>query len=724
MAISLEKYTNWASANRTTEAAINQGSGRLEDASKQVGGFARFFGTKAAQDVRSTVMTDFTRALSARFGLSLAQHALSDAGLTPTSKLEGQTILRVINRADELRRNAIDSARSGDIRLMTGTVTDAEISGYAPGDKAYVRNYMLFRLLAIDALGEMPLDADSLQDYTARVASIKQKLSTVQNLFSPSASRIPGVSMNFPLDAQALIQALDSKVAEAGALLADKPLSPTNQQEFKALWREAAQKTLATLGNGKPPALCTALTTISQYLGSGAADGLIPVSKKVKSELAKLLVKMITEQTQSAYGSEFSSDEVAKLLAANYQQVLNERPWPVIDKTFTAVVDGQATELESVIVPGQHIGAAGNATGPIGTTYDPGVNGYMCHSARTPHAVNLAVSSLTVKDASGAPQLAFRGIRHGVHSAWEISRSASARAPINVARAKEAVIAAFLADPANAQRLKTTLVNGQYMPSMDLHMTSVSLLTPDIWRSMKWGRSSDERLQLHDQKAAWDAVMKSGVTFLHNGLPVHIKPHVSTFNFGVNFLAVRTGAVAPLHTGWGMADDLNGPAFQELQTAARDFVARLPIGDRRRDQILDLLEQCEDVLGKHGERSDNHDAYKVAARVAVITHMIGWTPCWNCKSGKDRTGQMDVECKFLAALIARGADIPAPGAPLTKEQQGLFRAIALEGGNFEMQKLNTGFAGYKTEFIPSIPERLGGQDYRTLHAGGSSYVSV
>ena len=725
MSITLEDYRTWARGNSSIEAAINKGTGRLEDASKQVGGFARFFGTKAAQNVRSTVMTDFTRALSARYGLSLAQHALAEAGLTPTSKLDGQTIIRVIDSADTMRNDTLASALSKDIRLMTETVHASDISNYLPGDKAYVRNYMYFRMLAVDALGETPLDADSLKDFTARVASIKKKLTSATVPFAPGNIHIPGASMHFAIEAWALIKALDNKLAEAGALLDGKPLSPTNQQDFKVLWRDAALKTLATLGNGKPPALRAALATISQYLGSGAADGLIPVSKDVKDDLAELLIKMIKEQTQSAYGAEFDSDDIAKQLGANYQQVLNERPWPVIDKTFTAVVGGQAMELQSVIVPGQHIGAAGNATGPIGANYDPGVNGYMCHSARTNHAVNLAVSSLTLKDASGAPQLAFRGVRHGVHCAWEIS-NAAARAAANVQRAEEAVIAAFLADPANAQNLHLEQVNGHLLPAIDLYMTSVSLLTPDLGRTLKfWSKNSNERLMLGEQKAAWDAVATRGVTFLHKGVPIHIRPHVATFNFGVNAGAVRCGSVLPNTVGgWGMSDGMNKKAFHDLDDVAKRFVAGLPIGDPRRDTILDLLEQCEDVMHGHGERSDNHDAYKVAARVAVITHMIGGTPCWNCKSGKDRTGQMDVECKFLAALIARGEKVPAPGAPLTKEQQGLLRAIALEGGNFEMQKLNTGFAGYKTESVSSIPERLGGQKYRDFHAGGSPYVSV
>ena len=724
MPISLEKYTMWASGNRSTEAALDTGAGKLEGASKQVGAFARFFGTQAARNVRSTVMTDFTRALSARYGVTLAQHALADIGLKPASKLEGKTILRVIERANELRKGALDAVLGNDIRLMTETISADSISTYLPSDKAYVRNYMMFRMLAIDALGETPLDADSLQDFTARVNSIKQQLASAIAPFAPGNVHIPGASMNFPIEADALIRALDDKLNQANALLAGQPLSAANQQEFRTIWREALLKTITAIGNGtQDPALRTALATVSQTVGSGAVDGRIPISSKMKDDVAKLLIELVKAQAKSDCG--LNEGALAKQIAASYQQVLNERPWPVIDKTFTAVVGGKATALQSVIVPGKHIGAPGNATGPIGANYDPGVNGYMCHSAQTDHCVNLAVSSLTVKDQAGAPQLAFRGVRHGVHCAWDISDRAT-RAAANARRAEEAVIAAFLADPANAQRVQTRTVNGQTVHTIDLTLSSVSLLTPDPGRRfMFWSKDSNERKMLGEQKAAWDAVARTGVSFQHNGRTIHITPHIFTFNFGVNAGAVKYGSVLP-HTfgGWGMSDGMNRQAFQSLQDAAMTFVSRLPIGDSRRGTILDLLEQCEDVMRDHGERSDNHDAYKVAARVAVITHMIGGTPCWNCKSGKDRTGQMDVECKFLSALIARGEKVPAPGAPLTKEQQGLLRAIALEGGNFEMQKLNTGFAGYKTESVSSIPERLGGQKYRDFHAGGSEFVGV
>ena len=65
MPISLENYSRWATNHPTSEAAINKGAGSLEDASRQVGGFARFFSLQSAQNVRTAVMADFTRALSA-----------------------------------------------------------------------------------------------------------------------------------------------------------------------------------------------------------------------------------------------------------------------------------------------------------------------------------------------------------------------------------------------------------------------------------------------------------------------------------------------------------------------------------------------------------------------------------------------------------------------------------------------------------------------------------
>lgn len=203
-----------------------------------------------------------------------------------------------------------------------------------------------------------------------------------------------------------------------------------------------------------------------------------------------------------------------------------------------------------------------------------------------------------------------------------------------------------------------------------------------------------------------------------------VKPHIVTFNVGVNEGAVKMSGFAPNRAGgWDLSDRMNARAFEVLTQEVMVFVNDKTKDGNARAAALTLFNQCRSVLVLKGERKDSHDAYKVAARLAVLSYLIGKVPCFNCKSGKDRTGEMDVECKFLSALIARGEPIPKPGAKLTEEQKGLFRAIALQGGNFELQKLNVGVAGFMSGSVASIAERLGGKAYHTFHRGGSDRIA-
>ena len=720
MPISLDKYTLWATFNRNNEVALGQGdTPSLTRASNQVGALARFFNTKAAQEVRSAVMDDFTRALSAKYGVTLAREALAAAGLKPTSKLDGKTILAVEGYAHLHRDTKISQLLfQPSLKLATGTLTAADIFTYNQPNPTRAREYLNVRHLAIDMLGETPLDQASLHDFFERCNSIFQRLGPIVNTDSPPSAEDNPVERKIYEDAYALASALSNKWDEMAEMLQEKPLGDENIRDFKTVWTSGALRALHSLRPVCTPTMRATIDAVSQEIRDDlqAFFDTIPLDKKAHEAIAKDLFARLTERAHPE-AVPFKEDFLAKLISAGYRQDLNCGHWSVIEKPVTVSVGGTPVSLTSTIVPGARIGAAtADGKGPIGETYDPGVNGYMCHCADTKHAVNLAVSSLTVPDAAGNPQTAFRGVRHGVHCAWEIS-DATKRAEANVKRAEEAVIAAFLADPANMGKIE----NGE----IKLNMTSVSLLTPDVARHIKWGKSSDERLMLREQKAAWDAVSAKGVTFQHNGQTITIRPTVFTFNFGVNAGAVKYGNLAPnLAGGWGMSDELNLNAYKQMRPLVQEFLNNDDIPQAKRDAVRTLFNQCMVVLKKEGERSDGHDAYKVAARYAVLSHLMGWTPCWNCKSGKDRTGQMDVECKFLATLVARGEPIPEPGAKLTKEQTELLRAIALEGGNFEMQKYNTGLQGFKTSGVDSIPERLGGQEFREFHKGGASAVGV
>ena len=453
----------------------------------------------------------------------------------------------------------------------------------------------------------------------------------------------------------------------------------------------------------------------------------VPLSKNVLYDLAPVVRQMVKVELERAHvrGFKMNDSIVFQRLNAGYRQVLNERPWPVISKTLSASVGNRPVEITSTILPAEQLGHSQQAPrGPIAGGYPESVHGYMCHSADANHAVNLAVSRLTVADPAGAPRLAFCGVRHGVHCAWEI-RDAQARAEANAHRVEETVIAAFMAKysvPENARPLPQPGPEG--VVTVDLNITSVALLTPDKTRHwISHGSAKDERRMLMDQTDAWDAVSRNGVTFQFNGRQVRVKPHVVTFNVGVNEGAVKLSGIAPNRAGgWDVSDGMNARAFEALTGEVMAFLNDKTADANAKSAAFTLFLQCKNVLQLKGERVDSHDAYKVAARLAVLSQLIGKVPCWNCKSGKDRTSEMDVECKFLSVLIARGEKIPEPGAKLTAEQKGLFRAIALQGGNFEVQKMNVGVAGFKTGSVDSIAERLGGKKYRNLHRGGSDHV--
>jgi hypothetical protein len=428
----------------------------------------------------------------------------------------------------------------------------------------------------------------------------------------------------------------------------------------------------------------------------------------------------------NARGFKVETSTIARLMKCGYRDVLNERPWPVIRKIFSASIGNRPVEIMSEISPAEQLGHSDeDPRGPIASRYPQGVHGFMCHSADAKNAVNLAVTRLTVRNPGGQSKLAFCGVRHSVHCAWEI-RNAQERAEANARRVEEAVMAAFMAKysvPQNPAELPDPGNDGTV--TVDIDIASVALLTPDKMRHfINSGSASDERNMLMEQTAAWDTVSQRGVTFQFKGQQIRVRPHILTFNVGVNEGAVRMSGIAPNKAGgWDASDRMNKRAFEALTRDFSSFVNDKTKDGNLKAAALTLYTQCHNIIVLKRERSDSHDAYKLAARLAVLSQLIGRVPCFNCKSGKDRTGEMDVECKFLSVLIARGEKIPAPGAELTPEQKGLFRAIALQGGNFEVQKMNVGIAGFKSGSVESIKERFGGKQYHAFHRGGSDHIA-
>ena len=428
MAISISDFKTWAGANQRTAVAVNNGA--LESASNQIGILDRIFRRGTVDSVRSAVMKDFTRALSARYGVTIAQQAIANAGLSANSELTGRTISSVVANAKKLRADMLRPIGKQDLTLGDTTIAKSQFKGLGPDDKAFLVKFLKRRAVAVELLGEFPLTMPDYQDFHARVPADE-----------------------FYAEVDALVRAVEGKLVQMRDLLAGQPLGETNMREYRDLMFAAAIRTVEALrasARGNAAAEAALGRTLEQFRNPQVRAEFEPyaqLSKSAFKNIAPFIVSMVKARLNRANVRGFNLDvsAVAQLMKSSYRAVLNERPWPVVSKTFSTSVGNRPVEMTSTIVPAEQLGRSEeNPRGLIASRYPQGVHGYTCHSADARNAVNLAVTQLTVSDPGGQPRLAFCGVRHSVHCAWEI-RNDQERAAANARRAEEAVMAAFMA---------------------------------------------------------------------------------------------------------------------------------------------------------------------------------------------------------------------------------------------------------------------------------------
>lgn len=413
-----------------------------------------------------------------------------------------------------------------------------------------------------------------------------------------------------------------------------------------------------------------------------------------------------------------STGRLAKDIKAAHIQVLNSQPWNVIQRDVQYLGHtGSSVTARSTITPARHIGTIGQ------TMARDNLQGVSCGDrGQERHAVNLAGTEISV----GGTTL-FRGLRHGVNSAYTLTNPAD-RIRANNTRALEIFTAALQSSPELLQKAQAA----QPGDIIDLPLLSTSLLTPDVWR--RWGGGA-EKNHLREQCNAWQDACQGGlcqITVSIAGQPktVTVRPDVVTFNFGVNTGAQSTGK--SLLGGWGTSMDLNEqamtklfgskPAWQGGLVAQYLLQPNVPV--RNKQMIVDLRTQIINLWENKGFRETGEDPYRLPARLAMLGHLMGIMPLFNCKSGKDRTGQMDVACKTLALqMYERDGRLPPLNQPQTGMDKQIFQQVAINGGNLEMQRMNTGLAGFKTSGVAGL-DRLFSDSAREMHRGLSHYVEV
>jgi hypothetical protein len=296
----------------------------------------------------------------------------------------------------------------------------------------------------------------------------------------------------------------------------------------------------------------------------------------------------------------------------------------------------------------------------------------------------------------------------------------------NVNRAKDMVKAAALMDP---QKLDQAIQLGK---PMKIQMTSVGLQTAGI------GGETD---MIADQREAWGAISnrtfplkikrrvnKNGKDVIEE-VTVQVEVEVNSFSFGVNSPAFGFGKDMKGQLGWKDSDENVDRPMKSLigEKTQRGQGGQVAAWVTDAEGKLKLLQQelpspkrPQDVIKKESDelakeivlvkalatdvyemwaseeyRTEGEAPYRMPARVAVLAQKLGQTPCFNCKSGKDRTSMMDVECKLLSTQMAVDGDLP-PRNPEHNEKEKANRAdVTMNSGSFEVQQMNAGHMGYK-----------------------------
>lgn len=144
-------------------------------------------------------------------------------------------------------------------------------------------------------------------------------------------------------------------------------------------------------------------------------------------------------------------------------------------------------------------------------------------------------------------------------------------------------------------------------------------------------------------------------------------------------------------------------AFAQADSAvnnARELAAR----GRRRDTLArELVEQVQQLRADGGQRP-GRSPYAMPARLALLADLAGVRVAFNCRSGNERSGELDAEIKHLRLQMELHGHVPQVDRMRSDDELHQFEQVITRSGNFELQRLNTGYAGYRQQGAPDLAD--------------------
>ena len=155
----------------------------------------------------------------------------------------------------------------------------------------------------------------------------------------------------------------------------------------------------------------------------------------------------------------------------------------------------------------------------------------------------------------------------------------------------------------------------------------------------------------------------------------------------------------------------NGAATRSILTEAENALKEEGFSSNRGKKIAMLLEELAKIQ-ESSPAAITHDPYRFNSRFINLAHLLGYTVHLNCRSGKDRTGIVDAEAKYVAealdGAVRSGDPSVAPDfqrAPSPLEQATIFH-YAMESGSVAIQRHCTGVPGSLLQ--PILSEKVTG----------------